>query len=140
MEIPVLQQVFTEWVGIDEHTHDGGNGAAFLSQNRGANDNEIVLTGTNSITCKGSASWGGIWYNGNLKLRCTGTSATLTVTCKDNRYKGIRAKNHYYDPNSSYDASVLATDGYTVTRSEIHNNGDGTYTWTYTVAPAQTNP
>ena len=31
--------------------------------------------------------------------------------------------------------SQLATDGYTVTRSARVDNGDGSYTWTYTVAP-----
>ena len=37
--------------------------------------------------------------------------------------------------NTNTDASNLAADGYTVTRSAMTNNGDGTYTWTYTVAP-----
>lgn len=114
-------------------TYDG-IGIAFLSQNWDNKDNEIVLTGTNSITCTGSDNKG-IWYNGNLKLSCTGTSATLTVTCTDNRYKGIRAQNHCYTPDSNTNASELAKTGFTVSRSDMTNNGDGTYSVTYTVAP-----
>lgn len=113
-----------------------GNGTAFLSQNNSGNDNEIVLTGANSITCIGTTSssgLSGLWYNGNLKLRCTGTSATLTITCKDARYSGILAQNF---PTNTADYSVLAATGYTISRTG-GSNGDGTYTWTYTVAASE---
>ena len=62
-------------------------------------------------------------------------TVTLIVTCKDNRYQGIRAKNHNYNPNSNSNASALAATGYTGPRSARTDNSDGTYTWTYTVAP-----
>ena len=58
----------------------------------------------------------------------------LTVTVSYAGRYGLYATSNYNDDNNS-DASVLAADGYTVSRSDVTNNGDGTYTWTYTVAP-----
>ena len=108
-----------------------------------AGDLNLVVNGTNSISCKNYSQ--SISAEGTLKLSGNGT---LTVTAKSaNRY-GFHASGNYHDkiydsvnqvwldPNNS-DASVLAADGYTVSRSDTQDNGDGTYTWTYTVAPAQ---
>lgn len=99
----------------------------------------IVLNGTNSITI--TDSWYGyqaIHAEGALKLSGNGT---LTVTVNAADYYGLYGRSNYAsfggDPNSpdtNGDASVLAADGYTVTRSDRTDNGDGTYTWTYTVA------
>ena len=55
----------------------------------------------------------------------------LTVTGNSSSRCGIRAKDYA----EGGDASALAATGYTVTRSAMANNGDGTYTWTYTVMP-----
>lgn len=91
----------------------------------------INLSGANSITCKKSSQC--ITASGSdLKLSGNGT---LTVTVNNNSRYGLYAGNNYND--SSHEVSALAAEGYTVTRSEMTNNGNGTYTWTYTVAPTQ---
>ena len=121
----------------------------FIGQENNDNTNgdiSLVLTGTNSISC--NTYWGILVY-GNLKLSCTGASATLTITDRSNGTCGISAANYssdigdsnpswnYYDTTTELDVTTqLATPGYTVTRSARTDNGDGTYTWTYTVAPA----
>lgn len=94
-------------------------------------DVTISLSGANSITCKN-------WYQcisanvneSNLKLSGKGT---LTVTVNSTTRYGLLAKNYY--ENSSQNVSDLAADGYTVIRSEMKNNGNGTYTWKYSVRP-----
>ena len=122
----------------------------FIGQEYNDNTNgdiSLVLTGTNSISC--NIYWGILVY-GNLKLSCTGASATLTITARSNGTCGISAANYrsdiensnpswnYWDTTTELDVTTqLATPGYTVTRSARTDNGDGTYTWTYTVtAPA----
>ena len=106
-----------------------------------ADDVSLVLTGTNSISCSNREV---ISLGGNLKLSCTGTSATLTVTAWGDGYCGIFAMN-YCDSNipeksnentttTELDVTTrLAAEGYSVTRSARTDNSDGTYTWTYTV-------
>ena len=89
----------------------------------------ITISGTNSITCRNR--WMAIVANGTLKLSGSGT---LTVTVNDNGSSGLMGVSNYFDGTSS-DPSVLAAPGHTVTRSVCTDNGDGTYTWTYTVAP-----
>lgn len=93
----------------------------------------LDISGTNTITCKNVLQ--AIFADGTLKLSGNGT---LTVTAKSDTRKGLLGKSNYNangtSPSNS-DASVLAADGYTVTRSAMTNNGDGSYTWTYTVAP-----
>lgn len=107
-------------------TYDGGEGFIYAS-----GDLNLVVNGTNSISCKNSSQ--SVFAGGTLKLSGNGT---LTVTAKSaNRY-GLHATN-YYNNGTNSDAGVLAADGYTVTRSDTQDNGDDTYTWTYTVAPAQ---
>ncbi len=99
-------------------------------------DLTLDIQGTNTITDIGWSQT--IFAEGTLKLKGNGT---LTVTCNDpNRY-GLYASTNYNDDNNN-DASVLAAlaaTGYAVTRSDMTNNGDRTYTWTYTVAPTASN-
>ena len=94
----------------------------------------LDISGANSITCKNR--YQAIYVYGTLKLSGSGT---LTVTSNYATLYGLYASTNYKDSNNSdsnnSDASVLAADGYTVTRSAVTNNVDGTYTWTYTVAP-----
>jgi len=85
----------------------------------------LNISGDNTITCKNFDYC--VSAGGNLKLSGNGT---LTVTANSTTYYGLRADN--YDGS---DVSALAADGYTVTRSATQNNGDNTYTWTYTVMP-----
>lgn len=92
---------------------------------------ELILdiNGTNSITTKNH--YCSIYADGTLKLKGNGT---LTVTANTSDLYGLYADLNYKSGNNS-EASVLAAPGYTVTRSDMTDNGDGTYTWTYTVAP-----
>ena len=116
----------------------------FIEQEANASnaDVSLVLTGTNSITC--GTNWCILVY-GNLKLSCTGTSATLTVTGTTDGCCGIQGFNYRSDgafgvsfnechTTTELDVtSMLAADGYSVIRSARTDNSDGTYTWTYTV-------
>lgn len=116
----------------------------FIEQEANASnaDVSLVLTGTNSITC--GIYWCILVY-GNLKLSCTGTSATLTVTGTTDGCCGISGFNYRSDGafGVSYNeasttteldvTSMLAADGYSVIRSARTDNSDGSYTWTYTV-------
>lgn len=104
----------------------------------------IELTGANSITCNTDYA---IHDGNNLKLSCTGASATLTVTASSSDVCGILGDSNYeqsqdggaynyYPTTTELDVtSQLAAPGYTVTRSARTANADGTYTWTYTVRP-----
>ena len=89
----------------------------------------LDISGANSITCKEKAQ--AIQVNGTLKLMGNGT---LTVTANNSDLYGLAASSNYKAGNNS-DASVLAAPGYAVTRSATADNGDGTFTWTYTVRP-----
>lgn len=94
-------------------------------------DLNLDISGDNSITCENDDQ--AIYVNGTLKLSGNGT---LTVTAKNPTLCGLYASSNYKnDYNYNYKTSVLAADGYTVTRSDMTDNGNGTYTWTYTVAP-----
>ncbi len=84
----------------------------------------LNISGDNTISCKNNDYC--IFAPSDLKLSGNGT---LTVTANSATYYGLRGNN--YDGS---DVSTLAAPGYTVTRSATQNNGDGTYTWTYTVA------
>jgi len=105
-------------------------------------DISLVLTGTNSIV----SDWWGINVYGNLKLSCTGASATLTVTTGLDGPCGIECNNYtgqvspsdpewnYCDDTGERDVTaLLAADGFTVIRSARTDNPGGSYTWTYTV-------
>ena len=86
----------------------------------------LNISGDNTITCKNFDCC--VSADGNLKLSGNGT---LTVTANSTTYYGLRGDN--YKSGVSSNPSALAADGYTVTRSATHDNGDGTYTWMYTV-------
>ena len=96
----------------------------------------LNISGDNTITCKNYGSC--VSALGNLKLSGNGT---LTVTTNNDDWCGLYGTNYSpdnndYDKTAEIDVSTqLAADGYTVTRSATQNNGDGTYSWTYTVAP-----
>lgn len=93
----------------------------------------LDISGANSITCKRS-TWAISVSSISSVLSLSG-NGTLTVTVDNAENYGLYAGN-YYEPYHFSDVSTLAAPGYTVTRSDMTNNGDGTYTWTYTVAPA----
>ena len=105
--------------------YDGGYGGTL----------NIVLSGANSITITDPNIGGqAIHAEGTLKLSGNGT-LTVTVTAAD--FYGLYGSSNYSNGNNS-DASVLAATGYTVTRSDVtHDDVNGTYTWTYTVAPTE---
>ena len=87
----------------------------------------MTLTGDNSITCNTGPFC--IAVN-ELKLSCTGSSATLTLTSNSDvpNFCGIYTET--YDPDN---LSTIAADGFTVNCSIPTENEDGTFTWTYTV-------
>lgn len=93
----------------------------------------IILDSDFSISCP---NYGAVMWSefGNLKLKTTGNEQKLVVTANDPDYKGIYGDTNY-DAHNNNDPSVLAETGFSVTRSDMTNNGDGTYTWTYTVFP-----
>ncbi len=79
-------------------------------------DLTLALEGNNAITCKNKDQC--IYVFGQMYL--TGSiGAKLTVTCKSYTSKGIQADRGLSKPKVSV--------------SEPTNNGDGTYSWTYTV-------
>ncbi len=97
----------------------------------------LVVNGANTVSCSGSQIAVGATY-GVLKLSGNGT---LTVTSNDADYCGLQGTN-YTSSNNDHSTTTsvnvstqLAADGYYVTRSAITDNGNGTYTWTYTVRP-----
>lgn len=117
---------------------DGGNAIIHLNNLTATHDSNyfisaanltLDISGTNTITCKTENQ--AISSNGTLKLKGNGT---LTVTANASYHYGLYAETNYENSNNS-DASVLAAPGYTVTRSDMTDNLDGTYTWTYTVTP-----
>lgn len=110
----------------------------------------LVLTGANSIECH---SFWAILVYGDLKLSCTGSEATLTVTTTSAECCGISCWNYRSDGqfNVSFNefstegelnvTDMLAASGYKVIRSARTANDDNhdfyvdSYTWTYTVMP-----
>ena len=90
-------------------------------------DLTVNLSGNYTINCPLNST--AIYSNDNLKLSGNGT---LTVKVNSDTSGGLYGRKNY--TSTSSDASALAADGYTVTRSATQDNGDGTYTWTYTVA------
>lgn len=97
----------------------------------------IVVDGANTLTCPNGYIAIGADF-GDLKLSGNGT---LTVTSNNAEYCGIMGKN-YTSTNNNHStttmlnvSSQLAADGYTVIRSACTDNGNGTYSWTYSVYP-----
>lgn len=98
----------------------------------GVNTFTDPLYDTNSIYVRTITS-GGV-----VKLAGEGT---LTVTSRNTSDCGIVATNYTTSNNSNTTTTeldvtdLLAAPGYNVVRSKRTDNPDGTYTWTYTVAP-----
>ena len=117
-----------------------GNGTATVDVNGGkflwCSDNLTVnLDGDYTINCPYNNTAISLW--GNLKLSGNGS---LTVKVNNPDDCGFYCTN-YNSSNNNHDTttelnvtSLLAADGFTVTRSARTVNTDGTYTWTYTVA------
>ena len=87
----------------------------------------VVLNGDNSITCKNFEY--AIYTFNQLKLSGDGT---LTVTTNSSAERGIGGTNY---TSESAPQALAADENHTVTISDMTDNGDGTYTWTYTVTP-----
>ena len=85
----------------------------------------LVINGENTINCKGQERC--VYAGGTLKLSGNGT---LTVISNDDHARGLLSSDY----KNYGDVSKITADGYTVTVTES-NNGDGSYTWVYTVAP-----
>jgi hypothetical protein len=115
----------------------------FIHSRAGLN---IVLTGDNSISSK-SCDCIQVFsdVNGNnkheVRLSCTGSSATLSLTYDGSGVWGITADNYEHEPlDGSYNPVIvsnqpvpeLAETGYSVELTTVHNS-DGTWTSTYTV-------
>lgn len=119
----------------------GGEGTAYYPFEGGFlaalfYDLDVVLDSDYTVKCP-------YWLNcimadaAQLKLSTTGGTYKLTVTCQideDYNLKGLSARN--YSVFSDQDPAGLAGEGFTVTLSSEKNNGDGTGTYVYTVAPA----
>lgn len=97
----------------------------------------IVLESDYSIICPKYET--AICSESILKLKTEGNAPkTLTVTTNDDEYSGIYGSDNY-DSEIYKDVSALADDGFTVTCPGPVDNGNGTYTWVYTVAPVTPN-
>lgn len=123
------------WMNNGGTIHINGLTATYDDDNHSFiySDGNLTLdvSGANSITTKNHYQT--IFADGTLKLSGSGT---LTVTANYADRYGILADSNYNDENNS-NASALAASGYTVTRSDVTDNGAGTYSWTYTVAPTE---
>lgn len=91
----------------------------------------IELTGSNSIITSGNNC---IYaYENSIWLSCTGASATLTLTYDSScNHRGIAAGNSAIESPGSASVPALAAPGYAVSVTTV-DNGNGTYTSTYTV-------
>ena len=110
--------------------------SAFISAPSSYNIN-LIVDGVNSIACLDYQA--AIYISGSLKLSGNGT---LTVRSQNSGNCGLRAAANYdYSSNNHTSTGetdvtdALAAEGFTVTRSALTDNSDGTFTWTYTVTP-----
>ena len=88
-------------------------------------DLHLELTGDNTISCNAHDY---AIKSPDMKISCTGSSATLTV--KSKTADGLRLTSV-----GNFNVANLAADGYTVTRTGgLTPDEDGVYTTTYTVA------
>ena len=102
---------------------------------------ELRITGTNTIDCRDSKY--AAYANDYVVLTGNGT---LTVTTNDSESCGFYSP--YYTPDKNFNATTTVLDvseqltfnDYRVVRSARTDNPDGTYTWTYTVAPKDEYP
>lgn len=73
---------------------------------------------------------------GNLKLKTTGKVQTLTVITNSDDPYGIYGVSNWDAWMVDFsEIDNLSDEGFTVTCPEPVNNGDGTFTWKYTVTP-----
>lgn len=91
-----------------------------------SNDLYVTIEGANSISNPYSCY--AIYSNRKIKLDGNGT---LTVTVHNPYDRGVFASNYN---SSGIGAGALAAAGSTVKCSGKTDNGDGTYSWTYTVS------
>lgn len=113
------------------------NDFAFLRANN--QDYTLVLDGDNSVTTSKNAY---CFQNSEHNIKLSG-NGTLTLTVNSTWFCGITALNYKYADDSNKHTvtselnvtTQLSADPTktTVTRSARTDNGDGTYTWTYTV-------
>lgn len=118
------------------HAIDLNHDEAFLrAENQ---DYTLVLDGDNSVTTSKRAF---CFQNSNHNIKLSG-NGTLTLTVNSTMNCGIAALNYKYDVSNQSDitselnvTTQLSADPTktTVIRSARTDNGDGTYTWTYTV-------
>ena len=101
------------------------------------NDITVNITGNNTLLCQSVD--GCIVSGGTLKLTGNGT---LTVTAGSYQSNGIYGDSNYNTNHSSVSEEVDVTEWLaldptktTVMLSKMTDNGDNTFTWTYTVAP-----
>jgi len=105
----------------------------------------LILTGNNRISTSGMRAI--YMENCEMRLSCTGDSATLMVTTADypqlcgfecyNYTDNVQTTdwrfNHYEWTDYSDMTVNLAEDGFEVIRGPRIDNADGSYTWEYTV-------
>ena len=103
----------------------------------GEHDLTVVLTGNNSLSSK--EDYYAIGSDMGIKLKCTGSSATLMLTAKPSCNCGFSCNNFPGD-GAEPDPSLLAADGYTVALTKTVNgpdsdsDGEPDYvSWTFTV-------
>ena len=95
----------------------------------------LDLYGANSISCQDNDRC--VCSLQDLKLQGNGT---LTVTSNDAANCGLYGSNYtssdnHHEITTALDvSSLLAANGYKVTRSARTDNHDGSYSWTYTVS------
>ena len=118
-----------------------GNGTATVDVNGGkflwsSANLTVNLDGNYAINCPYNNAAISLWEN--LKFSGNG-SLTIKVNNPDNcglYGNNYTSSNNNHDTTTELDVSAaLAAPGYKVTRSARVDNSDGSYTWTYTVAP-----
>ena len=95
-------------------------------------DNEIIAGPGNAAIWAKGFTLGGVYNSGSVLFRGEGT---LTVTApNDNPYPTY---NIQYSRGIAFgqNGRVAAQYGYILTVTDVQDNGDGTSTWRYTVAP-----
>lgn len=113
-------------------------------------DGDCTIDNSNFFTAFGM-NFGHVVYGDYLTLStANGGTYTLSITCQSPYYngdsdysytKGIQCQNYYRDSYTSPTTQVvddLAAPGFSVTLTSEKDNGDGTSTYVYTVAPKVT--
>ena len=107
-----------------------GNPGVFIY---GSRDLHLIVNGSNSVTVRSTDPWYAISTDSHYSVKLSG-NGTLAITCgnRSGLAFGINGGN-YGRYGSSNEPSALAYDEKTTVTREMVDNGDGTYTWTYTV-------